>query len=331
MREDINRMMRDALDSIMEQIAAGVPARDAVAGAFSRFRGEFLAKLRKALASILADTPSDISRMRIGKITLSQRLYQMEDETALNVERILRRHTREMKTAREAALAIYDGYERGGALDVKIGLPRYIHQVKPLAKAYENEFAKLTASKLKTPYLKAAYKQAIDAIERGVGQKVLKTKLDVAVYERNRYLADRITQTEMHRARMRDRARKLQQDPAVEWVQVRMSQTHPKTDICDYHSSVDFYGLGPGVYRKAEAPLSPFHPFCRCMLSPRVDLYGVKANRNGSAESDYMASLSEEEGRRVVGSRAKYAEVMDGKGVEAVYYGEDLPDRVGDY
>ena len=329
MRSDIDLAARAALDEITDKIAAGISARQAVSEAFDKFRGKLMSKLRNALSKILGYVP-DISVMEIGRVTLSERLYRMEEETAINVERILKRHVREVRSARETSLAIYEGYKLGGVLDVKVNLPRYIRQIKPLAKEYENAFAKLTAGKLKTPHLRAAYIQAIDAIERGTASSVLKTKLDVAVHERNRYLADRITQTELHRARMQEKAKKMKDDIAVQWVQVRMSQTHPRTDICDYHSGLDAYGLGRGVYSKNAAPLPPFHPFCRCILVPRVDLYGAKADFDSNAERRYIEALDKQEGARVLGSRAKYNAAVSGGSVVGAYYGDAPPKLVGE-
>jgi hypothetical protein len=51
-------------------------------------------------------------------------------------------------------------------------------------------------------------------------------------------------------------------DPDVQWVQWRMSATHPEVDICDYLSSVDRWGMGPGVYPVGQAPVPGAHPHC---------------------------------------------------------------------
>ena len=47
---------------------------------------------------------------------------------------------------------------------------------------------------------KAAYLQALDALEAGAGANRLKRLMRTAWYERNRYFANRIAQTELHRA-----------------------------------------------------------------------------------------------------------------------------------
>jgi hypothetical protein len=77
-----------------------------------------------------------------------------------------------------------------------------------------------------------------------------------------RYFANRIAQTELHRAFTTKQAADLMEDEEVEWVQWRLSVTHPRPDICDLHAHVDRYGLGPGVYPKPLAPLPPAHPHC---------------------------------------------------------------------
>jgi len=88
MRSDIDLAARAALDEITDKIAAGISARQAVSEAFDKFRGKLMSKLRDALSKILGYVP-DISVMEIGRVTLSERLYRMEEETAINVERIL--------------------------------------------------------------------------------------------------------------------------------------------------------------------------------------------------------------------------------------------------
>ena len=75
--------------------------------------------------------------------------------------------------------------------------------------------------------MKAGYLQAIDAAEAGAGAERLRKLLKTAWYERNRYVANRISQTELHRAYSDEGARDLMADDRVHWVQVVMSRTHP--------------------------------------------------------------------------------------------------------
>jgi len=48
-------------------------------------------------------------------------------------------------------------------------------------------YARINANQLKTPALKAAYLQALDALEKNAGQTVLSNTLRTAYHERNRY------------------------------------------------------------------------------------------------------------------------------------------------
>ena len=138
----------------------------------------------------------------------------------------------------------------------------------------KSELARLIArgqiSQIRTAPLQAAYQQAINQFEAGAGMARLERALDVAYQERMRYFANRIAQTELHRTYSDQKAREFMADETVSVLQVVMSRTHPKFDICGLHAGLNKYGLGPGCYPKAEAPKPGFHPFCRCVLRPRV-------------------------------------------------------------
>jgi len=90
-----------------------------------------------------------------------------------------------------------------------------------------------------------------------VQEKALKR----AFYEKSRYYANRIAQNEVMKAYSIKRAKMIADDDSIEVVKVRMSRTHPRKDICDYHANIDKYGLGKGVYPKDKAPIPTYHPF----------------------------------------------------------------------
>ena len=140
----------------------------------------------------------------------------------------------------------------------------------------------------------------------------IEKKLRIAFYERNRYFANRIARTELHRAYTDQQARELMEQDQIQYVQIRLSSKHPKTDICDYHAKVDLYGLGPGVYPKAEAPKPPFHPHCYCLTAPRIDLIHPKPRLNPKAERAFLSSLPAKEAAQVAGSSAKLQQVLKG-------------------
>lgn len=67
-------------------------------------------------------------------------------------------------------------------------------------------------------------------------------------------------------------AREYMKERRVQFLQVRLSGKHEALDACDFYADADLWGLGRGVYPKADAPVPPFHVGCRCALSPRIDL-----------------------------------------------------------
>ncbi len=141
-----------------------------------------------------------------------------------------------------------------------------------------------------------AYLEAIDAMEKGRGAKVLEKKLGVAYQERMRYFANRIAQTELHRAWMDKQAAEIMADEGIEVVQFQMSGTHPRTDICDLYASQDAYGLGPGLYPKEHAPLPPLHPHCRCGLISKRLISAKGAKENPDAGRQYLRQVMREGG-----------------------------------
>ena len=69
---------------------------------------------------------------------------------------------------------------------------------------------------------------------------------------------------------MEKTAREYMKQPRIQFLQVRLSSKHEALDACDFYADADLWGLGPGVYPKAEAPIPPFHVGCLCMLSPII-------------------------------------------------------------
>lgn len=103
-------------------------------------------------------------------------------------------------------------------------------------------------------------------------------------------------------------------------MQLRLSSKHPKTDICDYHAKIDRYGLGPGVYPKAEAPKPPFHPFCGCRVVPRLSVRPQQPPKfNPKAERAFLNALPAKDARAIAGSVEKLARAKAGESLEAIY------------
>lgn len=276
-----------AFQQMLTDIRSGMSARKAAFKAFSSFSGQFADVLRDGLSERMgAISMAEVRAYPVGGVSLSARLYAQARETSTVAQRLVQAEAKGWHDARRLALDLYEGYgfRENEALRTRKPLPKYLRDaVAEAGAAWEKlgsvelggliddatvgpslarELAKIQASALRTPALKAAYMQVLEGLEYGVGQDRLQKLLKTAWHERNRYFANRIAQTELHRAYSTARASEIMDDDEIQAVQIRMSSRHPRTDICDYFSKADLYGLGPGAYPKGKAPSPPFHPHC---------------------------------------------------------------------
>jgi len=116
-----------------------------------------------------------------------------------------------------------------------------------------------------TNRLKKAYSGVLDAVEAGVGKSVDEAVKN-AVLQKGRYLSDRISRTEIARARFEGFVWRMQQDPDIGAMKLHLSDAHPEKDECNFFTSVNF-GLGRGVYPKTKVPPFPIHPNCLCYFT----------------------------------------------------------------
>ncbi|MDP2811774.1 MAG: hypothetical protein Q8O34_16675 [Rhodocyclaceae bacterium] len=323
--------LRAAYRRMMALIDSGMPPREAIRDVLATFRGRVAHLLTVAFSAILGRSVGTVSvlAMKVSGVSLSQRLYAQSRQVSALVAGIINRHAAGFQDARKLTLDLYEGY--GFKVDEVLNLsrrnpklPKYLRRellTDPgLAGDLTRHFTRVRAARIKTPALKAGYLQYLDGLERGAGRAALDKKLDVAFHERMRYFANRIAQTELHRAYADRQAVELMDDEDVKYVQWRMSGTHPKTDICDYFARVDRYGLGPGVFPKALAPKAPAHPFCRCVCSPRLDISpGAKARERPQAGREWLKEQGINEGAAVMGSRAKLQAALQGADPVAVW------------
>jgi hypothetical protein len=330
--EGLDDDLRKAFDQLMAKIRAGTEPRDAVQQVMETFTGQFSETMATALSGIIADSvgTAAVMQMEVGTVSLSRKLYAQAEQTAGIVQGIADRHAKGFGDVRKLALELFEGYgfRDEEVLNLKPGnsaLPKYLREELLRFPELADDIGELLgrvrslADEVKTPALRQSYLDLIDAMEKGVGDEVLAKKLRVAFYEKMRYFAQRIAQTESHRAFAERQAFELMDDTDVEYVQWRMSPTHPRADICDYFANLDRYGLGRGVYIKGQAPVAPAHPFCRCVLSPRLDLTGKKPKPRDGAERAVFAAYSEREAAQIAGSRAKLAQVQAGADPMAVH------------
>ena len=163
--------------------------------------------------------------------------------------------------------------------------------------------------------LQAAYNELLEAVQKG-NEKAIEKAVEVAVNEKSRYVAERITRTEMARAWADGFIAKIKDDADVVAVKFKLSSRHPVFDICDMYAKADMYGLGAGIYPKDKLPPLPVHPHCLCryveVIEGEVDM---KQQRDQVREAGDKWLNSLPEARRV--------QVLGRKGLKAWEDGKD--------
>lgn len=270
--------LREALAEVIERIQGGEAPRDAVQAVVGAFAGEMAETMATAMSGLLAASvgAESVLALEVGAVSLSRRMYAEAGTTGEAVQGAVQRHVNGFQDSRRLALELFEGYgfRDPEAEPLKLDpsnpqLPKYLREAlltddKVLA-GMKRAFAGLQVDNLTTPGLRAAYQQALealDAIEAGAGQALLDKRIEVAFYERMRYFAERIARTELHRSYSEREALLLMADADVEFVQIRRAPGRGAPCICVLFTGRDLYGMGPGVYPKALAPRPPFHPFC---------------------------------------------------------------------
>jgi hypothetical protein len=324
----IRQAAQAAFVKLLAKIRAGEKPSAALDAVLKEFNADAIEGFREALNAILEASlgTKAVKAYKVGKIKLSNALYANAQAVAATTQHIIDEHLQGVHDARELRKALYEGYNfQDDPLKI----------VKPLPQYLQGEFDKFKAAALKTPALRAAYLDAIRRKEAGAGMDALEKALRVAFHERNRYFANRIARTELHRNYTDQVARELMADEQIEYVQWKLSSKHPRADICDRHARLNAYGLGPGVYPKADAPKPPAHPHCFCMCVPKIDIFNAKPRFNPQAERAFLAGLDPKEARDIAGSWEKRRRVLEeGETLEKIYNAGQDPlyrwKRIGD-
>lgn len=295
-----------------------------------QFNAAFVQLLAARLNNVPATGPRDVwdvrmvREMKVGDVSLSQRLYANASQTAQHVAALVREHAQGKMQARELAIRLYDGYNPKDGIvrplegAARAKLPKALKQLtaNPIDRAALQqvfEQGQRYAQSLKTEPLKAAYLQALKAWEKGKGAAALERGLEIAHKEKTRYMANRIAQTELARAHQHAVADALMADDTISVVQVQMSASHPVFDVCDLHSKADLWGLGPGCYPKEKAPKPPWHPHCRCRIRSKPSLQAAMAREAPGGEAAYLRSLPVGDAIKIAGSRARLQRLLNGE------------------
>jgi hypothetical protein len=331
----LEEALGDAFGELLLLIRDGVAPREAVQRVLEPFQGEMAATMAAALSQIVGESIGAVSAVsiQVGAVSLSARLYAESQAVAEAVQGIVTRHLAGFQDSRRLALELFEGYtfRPPGSEPLQFNpsnpqLPRYMREALltdgTVREDLRRAFARLQVNGLVSQSLRAAYEAVLDAIEGirdAAGQALLERRLQVAFFERMRYFSTRIARTELHKAYAKREAEMMMADPDLEFVQVRRAPGRATPCICELFTGRDMFGLGPGVYPKAQAPLPGFHPFCMCVVAPRLDLTGRTAKeRDENADAYFLSRLGETVAARVMGSQARRDEVLAGSSAESV-------------
>ena len=266
-------------------------------------------------------------------MTLSEKLHgvgvKMRDAIVSTLQEQMRRN----KTWTEAARALYDGYGDDGQNVYNDGkdiisrqeLPKYLQKVRvatgndlqALAEQRQaiDNINRLAKNGSPNKALQAAYNKLLEAVQKG-NEKAIVKAVEVAVNEKSRYVAERITRTEMARAWADGFIAKMKTDADIVAVKFKLSSRHPVFDICDMYAKADMYGLGAGIYPKDKLPPLPVHPHCLCryveVIEGEVDMQQQR-DQVREAGDKWLNSLPE----------SRRAQVLGRKGLKAWEDGED--------
>ena len=266
-------------------------------------------------------------------MTLSEKLHGVGVKMRGAIVSTLQEQMRRNKTWTEAARALYDGYGDDGQNVYNDGkdiisrqeLPKYLQKVRvatgndlqALAEQRQaiDNINRLAKNGSPNKALQAAYNKLLEAVQKG-NEKAIVKAVEVAVNEKSRYVAERITRTEMARAWADGFIAKMKTDADIVAVKFKLSSRHPVFDICDMYAKADMYGLGAGIYPKDKLPPLPVHPHCLCryveVIEGEVDMQQQR-DQVREAGDKWLNSLPE----------SRRAQVLGRKGLKAWEDGED--------
>lgn len=266
-------------------------------------------------------------------MTLSEKLHGVGVKMRGAIVSTLQEQMRRNKTWTEAARALYDGYGDdgrnvyNGGKDIisRQDLPKYLQKVREATgndlqalaeqrQAIDN-INRLAKNGAPNKALQAAYNKLLEAVQKG-NEKAIEKAVEVAVNEKSRYVAERITRTEMARAWADGFIAKMQKDADIVAVKFKLSSRHPVFDICDMYAKADMYGLGAGIYPKDKLPHLPVHPHCLCRYVEVIE---------GEVDMQQQRDQVQEAGDKWLNSLPEScrAQVLGRKGLKAWEDGED--------
>lgn len=302
----IGKSSKHAFERLLEELANGTPIKQALLIVSGLFKSETVEAMAKAFTDALGTkfSRSDVLDMVIDGKSMNHRLSLAIQEPTTAALIVWNNHKDGIAKVIDAGLAAFKTGEIVVPKDLPYTLKATVEIKESIAKWIENG----AATKVKTPALQAAYKAAGAAMIDRTAESALNKQLEIAYGERIRYQGNRLAQDQLFRKHHETHAERVMSDENIKWVEVRKSDNHPKTDICDYHAGLNAFGMGPGIYKKGKAPLPPFHPHCRCRIIERMDIVG-DGKPSKLASRNFFNSLSDEDKKSISGSASRLEEL----------------------
>ena len=293
-------------------------------GIFGKLRQRVTEVIEKAAGIGLGQKPKPMPELHTAwdasKMRLSEKLHGTDAKMRAAIVDTIREQLKLGKHAKDAALALYDGYNSGKHVVRQQQLPVYMQKIVNLARRgeltddekaalqrlirrAEQQTAKMGAKGAPNKALKTAYNELLRAVEKGAG-KALERGIKVAVEEKSRYVAERIARTEAARAWAEAFHARYKDDDEVLAYKWQLGSRHPNFDICDMYAEANLYGLGKGIFPKDKCPTLPAHPHCLCHLTPiykdETDLNGQR-DRVKQGGDAWLAGLTHAERCKILG------------------------------
>lgn len=173
-------------------------------------------------------------------------------------------------------------------------------QTKSLLKIAKEQSKKLKLAKGETGKLRKAYESVIESIENE-DVDLFRKRIQRAQKAKINYNNLRLARTEMQRSYDEGFNRAMQENDEIWGYKLSLSPRHPKPDMCDVYTQIDF-GYGPGIYPKSQMVELPLHPNCICR---KEAIYakpkGEKFEYNNEAVYKYLDSLDEQTRMDILG------------------------------
>ncbi len=321
------------VDSVLQKFSDAIPMTRAVDTAIKEvgFFGENAQAVSKALFlaacagyGILPKFVTETSKADIKRklketawtadgMKLSERLHSLPVRN--NIVSALGSALRQVKSIKDIAMELYDGYNSGKGILGKAALRKDMATLLQAAKIalgnselldHLHQQAAILQSlprSVKSPQLQAAYNELVKTCTAAkLKEKAIERAARTAVEEKTRYHAERIARTEAARAWFDGYIAEREKDEDVWGYRWQLSSRHHLCpfDQCDVCANMNI-GYGKGIYPKHKVPSIPRHPHCMCMLTEVFswERKGKRIKPEGARR--YIDSLDEKRKRALFG------------------------------